>query len=269
MSIRPARMSEVLLVKVRGGQGGEWLQATGIDVVADDYLVVEPCADSGARARVGHCLDAIATSTDWLLVTSKAATGALTGLAGEPAVRKALATGRDRGVRVAAVGSATAEGLARLGAFDVVVPRTQTADGLLDELRGCHAGTAVLPRGDQALTTLADGLRSAGWTVDEQVVYETRQVLVRPASADRAAAGDFAVVVIRSPSAARALVGFAGRIPAATTVVCGGPTTAAEAHRLGMGRIVVSPAPTAQALARTVAMSLTAPASARSRSDDD
>ncbi len=262
-------MSDVLLVQVRGGPGGEWLRSAGVGIVADDYLVVEPCVDAGAEQRALRCLDAVATTSDWLLVTSKAALAALTALAGEPVVRRALEAGQQRGLRSAAVGSATAGGLARLGAVDVLVPSDQTAEGLLAELGGRGPGSAILPRGDQALPTLADGLRSAGWSVDDQVVYETRPVSERPLSAARVAAGGFAVVVVRSPSAARALVGFAGQVPTATCVVCGGPTTAAEARRLGIGRIAVSPAPTERELARTVFQSLTAPASDTPRSDDD
>lgn len=262
-------MSEVLLVRVRGGQGGAALRDRDIQVVEDDYLVVEPCHDAGAAERVRRTLDAVAQSVDWLIVTSQAATRALVATAGERDVSAAFAAGRDRGIRFAAVGHATRDALARLGAADVVVPRVQTADGLLDELSTVLPGSAVLPKGDQALTTLTDGLAAGGWTVDEQVVYETKTVAERPMSADGVARGSFAAIVVRSPSAVRALVGFSGAIPESTVLICGGPTTAAEARRLGVGRVALSPSPSPAAIADTVAMSLVDAGTEPSRSDDD
>lgn len=262
-------MSDVLLVRVRDGQGGEALRARGLSVVEDDYLLVGPSQDAGAERRARDILGAVAGSADWLIFTSGAAGRALVALAGEPVVREAICAGRDRGLRFAAVGEATRAALEQLGAADVVVPQVQTAVGLLDVLDALEPASAVLPKGDQALTTLADGLRDRGWTVDEQVVYATSAVVDRPTSADAVAGGHFAAVVVRSPSAVRALHGFAGPVPESTIVVCGGPTTAAEARRLGVGRIAVSPEPSADALADTVAMCLAEARTESSRSDDD
>ena len=102
-------------------------------------------------------------------------------------------------------------------------------------------------------------MRSLGWTVDEQVVYETTTVPDRPASADRLASGGFGVVVLRSPTAVRAVAGFVGMLPEGTAAVCGGPTTAAAAEAAGIGTVVVSPGPTAAAVADTVLEHLSRP----------
>lgn len=255
------RMREVLLVRALGGddRDAEALTSRGIPIVEDPYLTVAACVDDGAADRARHCLAAITDTADWLVVTSQAALRALTQLTGRSAVVDALATGQARGLQVATVGSATQRVLAELGARDVVVPSVSTAAALQGVLATRPAASVIAPQGSQAMKGLAFGLRELGWQVDEQVVYETATVPDRPVSADPLAAGSFAAVVFRSPTALRAVARFVPRLPDSTLVVCGGPTTAAEAERLAIGTVVVSPAPTADAVADTVLAALAAP----------
>lgn len=253
-------MPEVLLVRAAEAQDkdADALADLGITAVADPYLTVRPCRDDQARDRAHLVISSIADEAGWLLVTSQAAVRALVELGGSDALAAALRQGQARGLRVAGVGESTRRALNQAGAPEVLVPGTATAEGLVDLLAGEAASTAILPQGNQALTTLADGLRGKGWTITEQVVYETATVDRRPVSADRLARGGFAVVVLRSPSAARAVAEFVPVLPGGTVAICGGPTTAAEARRLGIGTVIVSASPSASGVAEAVASHLAA-----------
>lgn len=247
-------MREVLLVRALGGddRDAEALRELGVDVLEDPYLVVAACDDPDAAERSEHVLAGVREGADWLVVTSRAALRALVSLRGADAVTSSIAVGARRGLRCAAVGATTAQLLRDLGADDVLVPADQSAAGLLDELGGRPPSRAVVPQGSQAMKSLGSGLRNLGWDVDDQVVYTTTAVAQRPASADRIAAGDFAAIVFRSPTALRAVTGFVPEVPESTSVICGGPTTAAEARRLGLSSIVVSASPDAATVAATV-----------------
>lgn len=247
-------MREVLLVRANDADDKDAaeLEALGIAYVADPYLTVQPCQDSEASARAAHVLDAIANDADWLVVTSQAALRALTSLRPEPDLSDCLRAGQARGLRVATVGSATSAALMRLGAVDVLVPVESTAQALLQRLLDEPSSTVIAPQGNQAMKGLAGGLREAGWTVDEQVVYETATIANRPATADRLAGGDFACVVLRSPTAARAVAQFVPAVPTSTALICGGPTTAAEVDRIGLGTVRVSDGPSAASVAKAV-----------------
>ena len=234
------------------------LARAGCEVVADPYLVVAPSADPGARQRAREALAAIADGADWLIVASRNAIGALAELTSDAEVTQAVTAGSARGLRVAAVGEATAAAVRQFGATHVLLPEVGTgaalAQALVAQAVVAQAATssAVLPRGNQAMRELPAILRQAGWTVDDPVVYETSTIAVRPSSADLLADGFFDAVVVRSPSAVRAVHEHVRALPASTVVVCGGPTTAGEAERLGLATIVQSPGPDAHSVARAV-----------------
>jgi uroporphyrinogen-III synthase len=253
-------MRDVLLVRALAGddRDAQELRRLGLPVVEDPYLTVTTCQDGGAPGRARHVLDSIASSADWLVVTSQAALRALAELAGDAELAASVTAGSERGIRFASVGAATAAAMEGWGARHVLVPATATSAGLLSELAAEPAASLIAPQGGQAMKGLASGLRELGWAVDEVVVYETATSTARPPSADRLAAGDFGAVVLRSPTAVRAVAGFVPDLPAATAVVCGGPTTAAAAEAAGMRNLHVSPAPTAEALAHTVLRALSA-----------
>jgi uroporphyrinogen-III synthase len=258
----------VLLVRAAGGEDrdAEALGALGIRVVEDPYLVVAPCDDPDAMARATAVLEQLRADADLLLLTSRAAVRALDVLVGREALVAAVRAGVARGLRGAAVGPSTAATLRELGLADVLEPEVATSRGLLAalrarvELEGAAPGRAVLPCGAQAMKGLGGGLEEDGWRVDELVVYTTDEVGHVPPSVADLAAGRIPVVVLRSPTAVRAVARHVPSLPAGTVPVCGGPTTAAavaEAWSAARGgaatRAVVSDAPTAEAVARTVA----------------
>jgi uroporphyrinogen-III synthase len=264
VSSEPVSGGPVLLVRAAGGEDrdAEALRALGIEVIEDPYLVVAPCADHDAPARAGRVLDALGRGADLFLLTSRSAVRALDALVGRAALLDAVSQGVARGLRGAAVGPSTAETLRELGLDDVLEPEVATSRGLLAALRQRAAvegttGRAVLPCGAQAMKGLGAGLVEDGWDVEEIVVYTTDDVPGVPPSVADLAAGRIPVLVLRSPTAVRAVARHVPVLPDGTVPVCGGPTTAAAVAATWGAAHVVSEGPTADEVARTVAVVLT------------
>jgi uroporphyrinogen decarboxylase len=262
-----AHDAPVLLVRAAGGEDrdAEALTALGIRIVEDPYLVVAPCGDGEAAMRAERVLRALRDDVDVLLLSSRAAVRALDALVGRAALLEAVELGVARGLWGAAVGPATAQTLRELGIEDVHEPEVATSRGLLAALRarsaaGAGPQRALLPCGAQAMKGLAAGLVADGWDVDEVVVYTTEEVTTPPASVADLAGGRIAAVVLRSPTAVRAVARRVPELPHDTVVVSGGPTTAAAVaetwRERPAGSSVVSDGPTPEAVARTVAQAL-------------
>lgn len=177
----------------------EQLAALGHEVVRCPLIRIEPL---GA--------DAIDPSPyDWVVVTSPNGAAELARrLTGEPA-------------HVAAIGPATADALRAAGVRVDLVPAVATQEGLLAEL---PPGRVLLAAAEGARTLLVDE-RDA----DFVPLYRTVEL-----SPDTPPSGD--LVLLASPSAARAFAATGARIPA----VAIGPQTAKAAHRLGLDVVGVA-----------------------------
>lgn len=167
------------------------------------------------------------------------------------------------GVRIAAVGSATAARLRELGVEPSVVPKHFRAEGLVDAMRavGPAAGPRVLiARAAEAREALPEGLRELGFEVDVVPVY--RVVTVRPPTdvLERFEAGDVDAVVFASGGTARRfgeVLAAAGMDAAAVlvgpVVASIGPVTTEALHGLGIAVDVEAPQSTAAALVDALA----------------
>ena len=156
------------------------------------------------------------------------------------------------GVKIACVGTATAEQRARRSAScpDLVPnePGAQqsSSEGLLaifpphDDVLD-PVDRVLLPRADIATETLAEGLRDRGWEIDDVTAYRTVRA-APPAAPIREAikTGGFDAVCFTSSSTVRNLVGIAGKPHARTIVACIGPQTAETAREFGL-RVDVQP----------------------------
>ncbi|WP_081839940.1 uroporphyrinogen-III synthase [Corynebacterium vitaeruminis] len=152
------------------------------------------------------------------------------------------------GVRIAAVGTKTANAIRDLGITpELLPPRSrQNAAGLvevfpeyIEELD--PVGRVLLPRADIATQVLVEGIEALGWEVDDVVAYRT--VRAAPPSAeirDMIKSGGFDAVCFTSASTVRNLVGIAGKPHNRTIIACIGPMTKAAAEELGL-RVDVVP----------------------------
>ncbi|HZZ47571.1 MAG TPA: uroporphyrinogen-III synthase [Pseudonocardia sp.] len=155
------------------------------------------------------------------------------------------------GVKIACVGTATAEKVRAFGINPEMVPDANEAtemssEGLL-QIFPPHddvldpVDRVLLPRADIATETLAAGLRDRGWEIDDVTAYRTVRAAPPPAPIREAIkTGGFDAVCFTSSSTVRNLVGIAGKPHARTQVACIGPKTAETAHEFGL-RVDVQP----------------------------
>jgi len=155
------------------------------------------------------------------------------------------------GVKIACVGTATADKVRGFGIVPELVPdvaesQESSSEGLLgifppyDDVLD-PVDRVLLPRADIATETLAAGLRERGWEIDDVTAYRTVRAAPPPAPIREAIkTGGFDAVCFTSSSTVRNLVGIAGKPHARTIVACIGPQTAETAREFGL-RVDVQP----------------------------
>lgn len=207
----------------------------------DPYLVVRPVSDpAGARELLEALVTPEANRVTWLIVTSPRAVPAWSQLVGNSELERAVfeATGVERfnvrafvrpELRAATVGRASAASLPGRLAASAVIAAQPSAAGLLAALADEPPGRAIVPESTIARPVLVAGLRELGWDVVARSVYQTLPVEEPPVSATAVTAGRVVAVVLRSPSAARALARFATP-DRQVRIVAAGETTAAAAR---------------------------------------
>jgi uroporphyrinogen III methyltransferase / synthase len=139
------------------------------------------------------------------------------------------------GVRVAAIGTATADALRARNVVADLVPELFVAESLLAEFprpAGAGLDRVLLPRAAVARDVLPNGLRGQGWIVDVVDAYRSEAVVVADADGERAAAAD--MVAFTSASTVDRFVDAIGveRVP--PIVACIGPITADAARAHGL-----------------------------------
>jgi uroporphyrinogen III methyltransferase/synthase len=164
------------------------------------------------------------------------------------------------GLKVAAVGDATAAALRAWGIEPDLVPSgEQSAHGLVEDWPPFDPvldpiNRVLLPRADIATETLVAGLVDLGWEVDDVTAYRTVRA-APPAAQIRAdiKSGAYDAVLFTSSSTVRNLVGIAGKPHASSIVGAIGPQTAKTAEENGLRVDVMAPMPSVAELARSLA----------------
>lgn len=141
--------------------------------------------------------------------------------------------------KVAAIGNATAERLRRAMIQPDFVPDEFVAEAVLDGLltRGIDGARVLIPRAEVARTTLPDGLRERGATVDVVPVYRTIPGTPDPAVIDRIDAGEIDIVTFTSSSTVTNLIDMLDGNPSrlsSAIIACIGPITEATARQHGL-----------------------------------
>jgi uroporphyrinogen III methyltransferase/synthase len=227
------------------------LEDLGADPIEAPTIRILPVEDHGALdaacARAG--------TYDWIVFTTANGVDAF--------MRRLVAAGDVRelkGVRLCAIGPATAERLGRFGIRVDLMPVEDRGEAVAEAMArvGDLGGRRVLlPRADTAREMLADELRGAGAVVDEVVTYRTvlahgdidvyRMLLEKLVDA----------VTFTSASSVRNFVNLVGAEPAAdllnTTVVASiGPVTAEAAQQLGIRTTIMPSTYTIPALVEAI-----------------
>ena len=105
----------------------------------------------------------------------------------------------------------------------------------------------LLPASALADPALAEGLRRAGWEVEQVAAYTTVTADAHdlpPNLEDRWATGGVDAVVLTAPSTTRAVLELLGPPPQRTGLVAIGATTAAATRKFGLTVAAVAPSPT-------------------------
>jgi len=177
---------------------------------------------------------------DWLILTSTNTMSAICSRAQRFGVQPQKA----QGLKVAAIGRATAEGAKDLGFRIDVVPQAQVAEGLLEALGESLRGKRVLlPRAAIARDLIPDTLRATGAIVDvvdayQNAIPQDAPDKLRAALANRIDAATFtsSSSVTHLAEVARA-AGIAFPF-AGVKAISIGPITSATLHELGWPPIV-------------------------------
>ena len=134
-------------------------------------------------------------------------------------------------VRVAAIGPGTARAAAEAGLPVDLVPERSVAEGLVEAFGAPSAdggsGRVMLARAEVARPALPDGLRAAGWEVDDVAAYRTVTQELTAEQRRQVAAADG--VVFTSSSTVDRLVDAVGTDAVPPLVVSIGPATSATA----------------------------------------
>ena len=214
--------------------GAEVLRAAVTRTVPGEAAALEATA---LRIKVGEAA--------WLVLTSARTVEALAPYLHVPVPST---------LRVAVVGPATARAWTELtGTAPDLVARGSAA-ALLEEsaLAGPPpapnaARRVLLPASALADPALADGLRRAGWEVEQVAAYTTVTADAHDLPPDlehRWATGDVDAVVLTAPSSTRAVLDLLGPPPRGTGLVAIGATTAAATRGLGLPVAAVASSPT-------------------------
>jgi uroporphyrinogen III methyltransferase/synthase len=179
----------------------EPLQALGAEVLAFPVLeTVDPEDFAPLDAAIADL-----SSYDWVVLTST------NGVDRFLKRFRAVKGSRDAilGAKFAAVGSATAEKLARHGLPPALVPDDFRAEGLVAAFREMGAGggcRVLIPRAEEAREVLPDELREMGCDVDVVCVYRTQPAAADPEILGRLRVGNVDVVTFTSGAIARGFV---------------------------------------------------------------
>jgi uroporphyrinogen III methyltransferase/synthase len=139
------------------------------------------------------------------------------------------------GVKLAAIGPATAEELARYRLRAELVPDEYRAEGLATALADKVAGRRVLlARASRGRELLAEELAKAGASVEQVVVYESRDVQTPdPAVAAALAGGDRPWITVTSSAIARSLAALFGQDLHRARLASISPVTSQTLRELG------------------------------------
>jgi uroporphyrinogen III methyltransferase/synthase len=228
---RPLFGKRIIVTRARtqASQLAARLSALGADVIEAPAIRVEPLDPGPLRTALAALGD-----YRWAVFTSRNAV--------EITWRELLARGLDArafaGVKLVAVGPATADALSERGLLADVVPERYVAEGIVDSLRARDdvRGTRVLyPKAEGARDVIPAELRAMGADVDEVPVYRSVPDPAGVSAArDALDGGGVDIITFTSSSTVRFFVESVGLDAARRArIVSMGPITSETARALG------------------------------------
>lgn len=212
------------------------LEVQGAEVIEIPTIRIAPLRD---YTQVDQAIARLA-EYQWIAFTSQNAVIAF--------LDRLTARGRSAallgGLRVAAIGPATARALEACGIRPQLAPQRFVAEALVEAFAGqpqeaLRGARVLLPRAFDARTTLPEGLRALGAAVDVVPVYRVEADRQQdPLTVQRLLRETIDAVTFTSPSTVRNFLELLGQdvAPALghSLVACIGPVTAAAARECGV-----------------------------------
>jgi uroporphyrinogen III methyltransferase/synthase len=228
---RPFSGRRIVVTRARAQASdlAEALEDLGAEVVQFPTIRIEDAADPVPLADAARAV----ASFDWAVFTSVNGVDRFwAALYSQGLDSRALG-----GVRVCALGPATAAELGKHGVRADLVPDEFVAEGVVEAFSAVDlAGKRILlPGAEVARSVLPDALRGRGADVFEVAAYRTVPDGAESESVrKRLAAGEIDVVTFTSSSTAKNFVDLAGTELGGARVASIGPITSATARELGM-----------------------------------
>jgi uroporphyrinogen III methyltransferase / synthase len=170
---------------------------------------------------------------EWLVLTSTNGVDAFfdAGLAAAGLDARALA-----GVRVAAIGSATAAALATRGVHADLVPERFVAEALLEAFPPptTTSSRVLVARAEQARDVLVEGLTERGYHVDVLTLYRTVPAEPPPGALEQVRAGTVDAITFTSSSTVTNFCDLVGALDPQPVAVSIGPITSETARQRGV-----------------------------------
>ncbi|MDP2743553.1 MAG: uroporphyrinogen-III C-methyltransferase [Dehalococcoidia bacterium] len=237
-----SRQQASTLCRLLSQQGAEPLEVPAI--------AIEPADEKGLAQAIARL-----ESYTWLVFTSINAVEALfTALSRQQRDVRAL-----RGLKLCAIGPATAAGLENHGLKADYVPAEYTTKAILGGLKEKARGERVLlVRAEGVSDEMVTGLSRAGVQTDQVAAYRTVSASEGAARVKRLLEeGEIDMVTFTSSSTVRGLAGLLGGGPGLSglkgvKVACIGPVTAATARELGLKVDVMAREHTMPGLVRAI-----------------
>lgn len=239
----------VLLIRGIGNERDERALAShGIPTVSESFTEIT----AGKSEEALRLLEIAKGGDGWVIITSRNGIDFWSSLV-QP---QSLATifRNNLALKFAAVGLGSAEALTSLGVTEVLTPVERNSQGLLDLLSAHPPATALIPLGNLSRKTLPDGLSSLGWTIHTGLLYNNAPLAHAPAAINGLMRGEYSALLLRSPSAARALAHFLPNT--SVPLICGDEGTAQAARELALNVTAVGDDPSPEMIAKLVARTL-------------
>lgn len=233
MSSLPLAGRRVLVTRAahQAGKLSEALRELGAEPVEVPVLEIRPPQSFAALDEALLTL----SKYDWLILTS---TNTVCALAERAAAMRIELT-QPEGLKVAAVGEATASAARGLGLLVTYVPESYVAESLVKGLAGLSNGQKVLlARAAVARDVIPDALRAAGAQVDVVEAYRNAMPEAAPGQLRRALARQVDAAAFTSSSSVKHLAEAAGAAGiswpfAGVAAISIGPITSATLRELG------------------------------------
>jgi uroporphyrinogen-III synthase len=233
------RDKKVLITRAPGQSGRLRDALRAVRAVVLSAPAIQVC-DPPDWAPLDRALGAIG-EYDWLLFTSQSAVDR---------VCDRLTT-VPPGLRIGAVGEATAARLRERGLPVHLVPAEARGEGLAKALLAHLAPGArlLLPRGDLADSRLPDGLRAAGCQVESVIAYRTLPASQPDPVLIQECSQGLDWVILTSGSTVTGLLALlSGKVPPEAKIAVLGPETAKAALAAGLHVHLVAPTATVESL---------------------